>query len=319
MEEQKTCYSPKRFSGFANGRIFISEIFDSGKAETVWDRLKLEIIPIENNSTRIKTALRVYIAEDKEILSKEKQRIPKDNVLISKYTDILLYGNSRCGRYLSFEAELLNGEALFSAYKITFPKLSFTQYLPMIYHGNDDLDRFLAVYQNQYLDAECEIMDFYRNLNAKESNMLVWLAGLTGGEMFLRLPEKIVRKLLGALAQLYKTKGTKNCLKLLVYTLTGETPVIVDCADELTENERRLFGAQNGHFYLMLKSRPDIVPDLFNCLIKQFIPINAYYTTVFLDENRNIGRFCFLGVNSIITDKKQPVVGASRLGEDLRL
>jgi phage tail-like protein len=320
MEEQKTCYSPSPFNGFNNGRQFISEIFDSGEAKTEWDRLKLEIQPLTKKTARINTILRVYIFEDKKC-------IPEKPIITSQYTDILLYGSHvndkyPCisGRYLYFKVSLLGEEKVnFNAYELTFPKLTFTKYLPAIYQKNEQLDRFLAVYQNQYLDAERAIMNFHRNLNVRQTDMLNWLVGLICGEMFLDLPEKILRKLLGVIALLYKTKGTKNCIKRLVYCLTDEVPTIIDCADELVENERNVFSAKNGHFYLMLKSRPDIDLELFNYLIKQFIPINTHYTTVFLNENRTIGNFCFLGINSTISNKKQPIVGTSILGEDLRL
>jgi phage tail-like protein len=318
MEEQKFCYSPKPFNGFKNGP-FISEIFDSGNAGTVWDRLKLEIYRYDNASALIKTELRVYISDDKGLLLDNRGLMPEDKVIVSKYHDILLYPRSINGRYLRFEVKLLNGSAGFNAYELTFPKISFTRYLPAIYQGNDGLDRFLAIYQNRYLDAEREIMYFYRSLDARESEMLNWIAGLTSAEMFLCLPEKNFRKLLSVIALLYKIKGTKDCVKLLVYALTGEVPLIIDCAEEMSESRRAVFGAQNGHFYIMLNSRPGIDPGLFNYLIKQFIPVNAHYTTVFLSENRVIGGFCFLGMNSIISTPKRPIAGESRLGEDLRL
>jgi hypothetical protein len=138
----------------------------------------------------------------------------------------------------------------------------------------------------------------------------------------LRLPEEKLRKLLGITPLLYRSKGTKHCVKQLVYTLTDETPIIIDCADELTESEKELFGEKKGHFYLILESRPKIDPELFDYLIKQFIPINAYYTTIFLNERQTdnaIGDFCFLGINSVISNKKQTAIGTSILEEGLTL
>ncbi|MDR2577967.1 MAG: hypothetical protein LBC70_04020 [Chitinispirillales bacterium] len=322
MEEQKIYYSPKSFDGFNEGRRFISSVFDSENPGTEWDRLKLEICPKANNSVPVKIKLRVYISDDALLLEDGKGHVPEEPFIISEFTDILLYGNGKKGKYLRFEVELLDErETFFNAYELTFPKLSFVRYLPAVYHGNETLERFLAIYQNQYLDAEREIMNFHRQLNARETDMLNQLAELTGGEMFLRLPENKLRKLLDVIALLYRTKGTKNCVKRLVYALTDEIPVIIDCADELTESVREVFEAQSGHFYLILKSSPpDIDLELFNYLIKQFIPINARYTTVFLDEKRRaIGGFCFLGVNTILSDEKPLIAGASTLEGNLTL
>jgi len=305
MEKQKTYYSPENFSGnFKNG-IFTSQIFDSGKAETKWDRLKLEI-PRQN-----KIEVCVYIFED-------TQNIPKNPSIVSRFTDILLYNGGINGRYLCFEVKLLENEANFTAYELSFPKQSFVEYLPEIYHGNEQLERFLAVYQNQYLDAEDEIMNFHNRLNLQKTDAPEKFAPVICGEIFLGLPENRLRKLLGVSSLLYRIKGTKNCIKLLIYALTGKFPIIIDCADDLSESEKRLFVTEDGHFYLLLKSRPDIDLDLFHYLIKQFIPITSFYTTIFLDENKCMGNYCFIGKNHI-SDKKHLVVNASVLGGDLRL
>ncbi len=213
--------------------IFVSRIYDSGEAGMEWDRLELDIRP--------NTALEVcvWIADDMQEGdaawgAEELYEYVKGKAqYISYYREMLLYGKGG-GKYARFAVKLFPKDRVakhtFWGYRLTFPKESFTRYLPAIYQNNEQLERFLAVQENIYLGLEREIDSFAEKLDYelcedKVKRLAAWIgwADLVG-----KVDEKTLRKLLSTGISLISRKGTCSYYTELVEILIGRKAAAVE-------------------------------------------------------------------------------------------
>lgn len=274
MKRQKFYLSPENLST-AND-FYVSETFDSGEIGMQWDRLKLE-----TPSRNIRVSVYIYDGEE-----------DSENIIQSKFGDVLLFSNGTKGRYLRFEVY-----GKFNAYALSFPKQSFAEFLPAVYQNNELLERYLAVFQNLYLDTEAVIDGFYKELDPMRGSINAELVQWLEAEDFLGLPNR----LLSITGLLYRLKGTSNCIKLLIYALTGEMPVIEEMSFK--------------YFRLLMKNRPDIGEERLKKLITRFVPVGVRFKIIYPDE---IGLY-ILGMNSVLADAKPVIVGEAFLGGNYAL
>lgn len=221
---------------------FVSRIYDSGTPGTEWNRLLLQI------SHPAVLQVYVYLFDDlqegrqtgkKETLNERFAYLQKNAQYTSNYREMLLYGQEYGkGRFAQIGLKLFTknvrgdrAAAQFYGYEMSFPKESFTRYLPAIYRGNLALERFLAVHQSLYLDLERQIdnlavsLDF--EVNGKEELSL--LAGWMGwGELALIGEEETLRKLLGTGMSLIRKKGSLEYYTEMVRLLLDLEPVVVE-------------------------------------------------------------------------------------------
>ena len=120
--------------------IYVSRIYDSGREGTQWNQLCLDIGK--------GVLLQVYVwlfdrmEESEEGLCQEDVRQwftgkKASAQYHSEYRNVLLFGHGR-GRYARIAIEILSGSetgAVFRGYDLSFPKESFTQYLPAVYQN----------------------------------------------------------------------------------------------------------------------------------------------------------------------------------------
>ncbi len=256
-KELRTC---GRQSGFQTGKkgelilndrqyvgIFISCMYDSGVPGTEWNRLVLDVSP--------NAILQAYIylfddaeegkkIEEKETVGEQFDYLEKHAQYASNYRETILYGQERGrGRFakigLKFLAEAGTGrisyasnrKVQFFAYELSFPKESFTRYLPSIYRGNLALERFLAVHQSLYLDLERQIDDLAVSLDfdtdtKEESGILAdWMGWGTLARMG---EEEILRSLLRTGTSLISQKGSCGYYVEMLRLLTGCEPVVIE-------------------------------------------------------------------------------------------
>lgn len=245
--------------------IFISRIYDSGSRETEWDRLVLDI----NKNIPIQADVWLFDELQEGKLTKPGTDRPGEPDMQlkllraraqyhSNYREMLLFGHGQ-GRYARLAVEIFAGEGygdmIFRGYRMTFPKESFTRYLPSIYRNHDPLERFLAVQQSIYLELEQQIDSLARELdyefcNSGHALMLArWLGwgGLTewlgwdnrpgkamdrntagGNKKPDKEEETILRRLLAAGISLNSRKGTCGYYTELTSILTGRETLIIE-------------------------------------------------------------------------------------------
>ncbi|MCM1119695.1 MAG: hypothetical protein NC543_10085 [bacterium] len=223
--------------------LFVSQIYDSGREGTEWNALKLDIAD--------KAVIEVYVwlfdrrqegeeelqgAELREWYERQKGNARYSAQYHSNYRSMLLYGAGG-GRYARLAVEIQPGygrDTLFTGYELSFPKESFTQYLPVIYRDEPALERFLAVQQNIYLelekaiDALAEQMDYELASSWQTARMARWMGFDELASKKGPLEADILRELLRAGVALTAGKGTPAYYIRLTEILTGCRAVMVE-------------------------------------------------------------------------------------------
>lgn len=226
----------------SEGGVFVSRIYDSGRAGTEWNRLLLDI--------RRNALIQVYVflfddrakGERSDIagdVMELAEYIKKNAQYVSHYREQLLYGQEAGrGRFARFVVEI-NAEAeggrdkrpIFDGYAMSFPKESFTRYLPYIYQGNLQLERYLAVHQSLYLELEEEIDTIAKELDYElcQKDRITHLARWLGwGELAETADQDTLRKLLKTGLSLISCKGSPKYYKELAEILTGCSAVLME-------------------------------------------------------------------------------------------
>lgn len=218
---------------------FVSCIYDSGKKGMQWNRIKLDI------SGSVMGHIYVWLFDERSegeeadgytTVEDQFHCVKQNAQYYSDYRDMLLYGkNQGEGRFARFAVEMVQGDErgdrLFQGYSLSFPKESFTEYLPEIYQNNKQLERFLAVHQNIYLELEDKIdtlaekMD-YINCGKKQAERLARWMGW--GDLAAQADAKTLCRLLGSGLSLISQKGTCDYYRKLTGILFGEKTVILE-------------------------------------------------------------------------------------------
>lgn len=223
--------------------LFVSRIYDSGREGTEWNVLKLNIADQAVIEVYVWLFDRVQEGEEelsgtdlREWYERQKGSARYSAQYRSNYRSMLLYGNGG-GRYARLAVEIqpeCGKDTLFSGYDLSFPKESFTRYLPAIYRGNLALERFLAVQQNIYLaleaavDALAKQMDYELGGSWQTVRLARWMGY---GELASRkepLEADILRELLREGVALTSGKGTRAYYIRLTEILTGCRAVMVE-------------------------------------------------------------------------------------------
>lgn len=229
--------SPKSHRG-----VFVSRTYDSGKAQTQWNRMVLSISRNAVFHAYVWLFDRKGEGEEADAagnVEKCLEYIKKRAQYHSNYRDQLLYGdkNGR-GRYAKFALEITredeNKDVVFTGYDLSFPKESFAAYLPAIYQGNLQLDRFLAVYQSIYLELEEKIDALAEQLDPEccGGEQTVRLAQWMGwGKLAEQVDRETLLRLLREGIHAADRKGTCGYYIELVRILLGHRAVLVEDPD----------------------------------------------------------------------------------------
>lgn len=220
--------------------VFVSRIYDSGREGTEWNHIRLDVA--RTAVLELYVWLFDRIDEEEEAFLRTNvaewfERRKNSAQYYSDYRNMLLYGKG-CGRYARIAVKILQGSeknAMFRGYDLSFPKESFTEYLPGIYRDNPQLDRFLAVHQNIYLGLEEDIESWAKKLDYElcTKNQAVRLARWLGwGELSRQVEEDVLRELLRRGISLANRKGTCAYYTELTKILTGEDAAVIEEPDK---------------------------------------------------------------------------------------
>lgn len=282
-----------------NTGIYISQSYDSGRRGMEWNRIALDTSP--------NLPIQVYVwlydeeqegaeADNQEGIYAQFAYVKARAQYTSNYHEMLLYGKPRGkGRFAKLAVEVFRGEdeedALLRSYQVSFPKESFTQYLPAIYGGNSELERFLAVQQNIYLDLESQIDNLANQLDYDycSGSQIRHLAGWMGwGELAEQADEETLRRLLRTGTALSSQKGT-----CMYYTRLAEI---------LTERKAVLLEEQDGRkATLLIKGKPDRGRERYLEWMRRNVPIGITMEIVILHRTDRLDGQYFLDVTSFLS------------------
>lgn len=290
---------------------FISRIYDSGERQTRWNRM---ILDIGDNAL-----IRVYVwlfdnrSEGEKVekltnMERQLSYIKSRAQFVSNYREMLLYGKDEdAGRFAMFAVEVIPKNehkepkmVSFTGYEMSFPKESFAAYLPSIYQNNPKLDRFLAVFQNIYLQLERDIDNIANELDYDycSDNRLIKLAGWMGwGEIAGHTDKAALRTLLREGIYLNSRKGTCEYYKRIVKILLGQESVMIE-------------DKENGKAALLIEGKPNHNWNKYNNWLKRNVPIGRDVSFVFLENTFRINDRFFLDRNACLS------LYETELGED---
>lgn len=313
------CLSSRRLlncgvqSGFweeANGRlclkageasaVFISRTYDSGRNQTEWGRALLE------TSKNVTLQIYVWLFDEKtEENALEQFRDVREQFLYirgcaqyhSNYREMPLFGE-KCGkgRFAKLAVEVFPGEGTgsFMGYRLTFPKESFTKYLPEIYRDNVQLERFLAVQQSIYLELEEKIDSFAEELDyewcgkKQAVQLLTWMGW---GELAGQLEEETARELLGEGISLISRKGTCGYYIRLTEILTGKKAVMLE-------------EVQKGRATVIVLEKPEHGREKHLEWLRKNVPLFGKIDFVVLGRTERLDGRYFLDVNAFLSERE---------------
>lgn len=149
---------------------YVSDVFDGGELQQSWDELHLHITDCWELNVSIWVFDDIDMKEQFSLLTiADRYHVIELSGFSSTYEDVVLYGQEECrGRYLVFGIYLRKPKGhivTFTAYELSYPAILFSEYLPSIYHGNPDLDRYLSIFKDVYLTLEAQVDHFYEELD----------------------------------------------------------------------------------------------------------------------------------------------------------
>lgn len=295
--------------------IFISKTYDSGEKGMEWNKV---VMDIDRNAV-----ISVYVwifdkAKEGETAdaienAAEKLRYIKERAnYVSDYREMLLYGNGK-GRFAKLAVELtLEDEqkpAALRGYAVSFPKESFTSYLPSYYQGNMQLERFLAVHQSIYLDLEqkidslAESLDYERCGRRQAVRLAEWMGW---GELAGQLDYETLKKLLKTGTFLISRKGTGEYYVMLIKILLNRDAVLIE------DSERQ-------HALMLIKEKPDEKGKKYLDWIKRNTPIGIDIDFVVIHKTYRLSDQYFLDKTAYVSQYEQELGSGGVMIEDIRL
>lgn len=350
------CSSPSQVSQIASycnpprGRYY-SQAFDSSQAQMRWHKLVLEVEIPENTRFEIS-----YITSDgREQIDAQIKAArsgndsinwstpiinPTDALLINQKDNNLI--ESPSGRYLWLKIELIGTQEqspTIKSIRVYFPRLSYLRYLPATYQedqiSRDFLERFLSLFETSLLGIEWQIDHIARYFDADSTGgteeFLRWLATWLAIVAENNWTNRQLRQLVKAAPQLYRQRGTKPGLELLIEIFTGDRPVILeyfyfieDQNPSLVEQEQKniftqLCGNNDPFCFCVLLTRCQVKTKEEQKIIERLIdrekPAHTKAVVYAFEPLYRLGEQPFyLGINTYIARDNLP-----RLGEGTAL
>jgi phage tail-like protein len=322
--------------------IYYSQAFDSTQAQMRWHKLVVESKIPEN--TRIEI---FYVTSDRrEQIDAQIKAARSGNDLIDwsipiiNPTDALLINQkdnieSPSGHYLWLKIELIGSpekSPIIKSIRVYFPRLSYLRYLPATYQedlqSRDFLERFLSLFETSLLGIEWQIDRIARYFDADSTGgtgeFLRWLATWLAIAAENNWKEPQLRQLVKAAPQLYRQRGTKAGLELLVQIFTGDRPIILEyfretIAPAVAQEQQKIFNQLCGEdpdpfcFCILLSScqgRTDEQEQIIKRLIDREKPAHTEAVVYTFKPLYRLGdEPLYLGINAYIARDNLPRLG----------
>lgn len=219
----------KKNNGIFQG-TYISKPIDSHKLKTHWHRYVLEGEFIAGT----KVDFSYYISNSETDVPEDKwlQGFSSTSSIQEGNTLDFLFQDNIEGRYLWFKISLIGNEDEKSSPKINsltifFPKISYIDYLPSIYRGNNPaglpedtatssfIKRFLSIFESTFYDIDFKIDNLAGFLDAwgAPREFLSWLGSWLAIPMEDNFSDEMKRLYIHLAIRLYKQRGTRKGLE----------------------------------------------------------------------------------------------------------
>ncbi len=245
--------------------------------------------------------------------------------------DILLH--SLRGRYVWIYVALTPGggaaeDCALGGLLLELPKVSFTEYFPEIYHGNEFFDRYIAIFQSLFLDVEKrvdripELLDYRTTPDENVALLAGWLGISNTHGLFT--PAQL-RHLIENLELYQGSKGTKHALERVTQLLTGVRPRVIEyfewarpgLSEAQLEVNRRLYGETPNHFCVILNltwGELNVPESDLRRLIEEYSPLDSQCSIVALKICCHTDTHCYLDVNSALSVPEAASVDGGAFG-----
>ncbi|WP_336364725.1 phage tail protein [Halalkalicoccus salilacus] len=184
------------------------------------------------------------------------------------------------GQYLWVTLELIGTESTsprVDSLRAYFPRQSYLRYLPPIYQDDVEsaafLERFLSIFESEFVDLEEEIEGISRFLDARgvPSPYLSWLARWLAVETDETWSDEARRELLSQAPHLYRKRGTREGLLGILGIYLGReefyahTPDVSSEIEESTTNDEFPVSFNGGDAVRTRPAQPTALSDMVEC------------------------------------------------------
>lgn len=284
---------------------FVSCIYDSGENAMEWNRLLLNI----DGDLVIRAHVWLFdrreegelpdghVSDRQSSIRQQYDYVKESAQYHSDYRDILLYGKPQGrGRFARLAVAVFSQDGgtdrRFQGYALSYPKESFTRYLPEIYRENPRLERFLAVQQSLYLhlewviDSLAEAMD-HANCSRKQAERLARWVGW--GDLVSQVDDATLRALLDTGVSLIGRKGTCGYYRELVKILTGKSAIIVEEPEKCAAT-------------VLISEKPEANWEKRLKWLRQNVPIGMNVRFLVLEKTDRLNEMFFLDHTAMVSE-----------------
>lgn len=305
---------------------YIAPVFDSRQEQESWQSLHLDL---DSYACKV-TVLAAVSDEDytavlnnPEMSFEEKEELIRSFNCVEKINtqDILL--TKLCGRFFYLLIKIqgqTDGTFSFWGAKTEFPKNTFLDYFPEVYHqGNDFFERYISIFQTLYLNLEKEVdvlpdrLD-YEKAQGEDLIALAEWAGLHKvwiEEAMQSGGEEALRRLIAHANDLQSAKGTCGALELLMKLLYDRDADVleyykwfeyIEKDPQLLATYRKLYGKEDT-VSIFLDEEHGKLPDReqtgrMQKAAAQVLPIGTKLRLIPVQKNSHLDTHCYLGKNS---------------------
>ncbi|MGZ4134034.1 MAG: phage tail protein, partial [Tumebacillaceae bacterium] len=316
--------------------MMLFRALDSTVNETIWHKITLDAdFPDE-------TQLRVsyyasdrrdafingqYVVLDEYISDPDRSMQEKLTGLARFWSDPIVSPHDALffeaqGRYLWLKIEMVGSEKispLVRKLRAFFPRTSYLENLPAVYQedpaSRDFLERFLSLFGTFMNEMENKIAHISRYFDGDSvsGEYLRWLATWLGIASDGTWTEEQTQSVLKRAPELYKKRGTREGLELMIEIFTGEKPYLVEFfqykhlieKSEIKKYMEQLYGLDPYCFCVLVK--PESVPTENHRLLVQRIldeekPAFAEAKLVVLEPWMYLGTHSYIGVNTFMSE-----------------
>jgi phage tail-like protein len=309
-------------------RICFPERIDGGYRSCKWGRLRFKAEADEG----VILVIHAFATDDEQLIVNGERR-PYEAILLdpnesvqqkrrlfelagaSKFVgrnDVLLYEQE--GRYLWLCIEALGpGRASLRDFEVFAPRDNFLASFPEIYRVNSEFfHRYLAVFSSLYYDLQdiIDSLDSLVDADTAPRDALPILAGWLGLDPDDgSLDEPQFRRLLKTAFATIRAKGTRAAVEQVLRVFLDEPFFIVEerAVRELASEGNRetlenLYGGSPFDFtVLLLRAADERLHARLKYLLRQFAPLRARATIVFLDNASRLDEHAYCDINACVT------------------
>lgn len=282
---------------------YLTHIIDSEESQREWNRLKIKLNHHVACRIHILITDNLKLLKDIDTKSSYEQRLylSQHFSIKTKSLDTLLYGENIKGRYLKCCIEFFNPESLpitIQEIHFNYPKVSFDEYLPVIYQDQLFLQKYLAIYQSLYMDIENQIEEFKASLDFDYANeQTLRKIGTWLGIAVDDFDEKILRRYMKVYHDFNKKMGTKVYFEELIEVLCGIKGHVVEKG--IGKEGEKL----NSHtFLLLIPEDKDIDKEFVEKIVMKNVPFAMHCQIIWLNDRGCFDEYCYIDYNSRLMD-----------------